>query len=232
MLTLLSYPAAFGLFSGSPFCVKAAYLLQLSGQPWQRADLLDPRKMPHSKLPVLRTDQRLIPDSDGIRAWLEAKGADFDPGLTDLQKGQARALVRMAEDHLYFQLVMDRWSNNQVWPILRETFFNEIPRLIRGPISGSIRKSVLKGLATQGVSRFSEAERLERVEQDLQAITAFLWQSPFLLGNAPTSADLSVAPVLDAMRATPVKTALQQRIASDPQICDYLDRVDQAIVLS
>ncbi|MEM7320974.1 MAG: glutathione S-transferase N-terminal domain-containing protein, partial [Pseudomonadota bacterium] len=73
MLTLLTYPAAFGLFSASPFCVKAAYMLELSGQKWMRSDLLDPRKMPHRKLPVLRTPERLLPDSDGIRYWLEQK---------------------------------------------------------------------------------------------------------------------------------------------------------------
>ncbi|MBT3141960.1 glutathione S-transferase family protein [Phaeobacter gallaeciensis] len=231
MLTLLTYPAAFGLFSGSPFCVKAAYMLELSGQSWQRSDMLDPRKMPHRKLPVLRTRERLMPDSDTIRHWLESQGANFDQGLSDIQKGQSRALIRMAEDHLYFQMVADRWCNDQVWPHLRDTFFHEIPRFARGFVSGSIRKSVIKGLDMQGVTRFSEAERLDRVEQDLTAITAFLWQSPFLMGERPTSADLSVAPILAAIRATPVRTELRGRIERDQVLSDYIDRVDQAIVL-
>ncbi|WP_164660737.1 glutathione S-transferase family protein [Tropicibacter sp. Alg240-R139] len=232
MLTLFIYPSAFGLFSGSPFCVKAAYLLEASGQQWQRSDLLDPRKMPHRKLPVLRTPERLMPDSDAIRGWLEARGADFDQGLSDLQKGQSRALIRMAEDHLYFQLVMDRWGNDEVWPVLRETFFSSVPRLIRGPITKSVRKSVLRGLDMQGVSRFSLAERLERVENDLTAIAAFLWHSPFLLGNTPTSADYSVAPMLAAIAATPVETPLQQRIANDRLLTDYVSRMDQAFELT
>ena len=154
MLTLLTFPQAFGLYSASPFCVKAAYMLHLSGQTWQRSDMLDPRKMPHGKLPVLRTPERLLPDSDGIRRWLEAKGTDFDAGLTDIQKGQARALIRMAEDHLYFQVVMDRWGNDDVWPILRAKFFDTVPRLIRRPVTNALRKSVLRGLDMQGVSRF------------------------------------------------------------------------------
>ncbi|MEX0349347.1 MAG: glutathione S-transferase family protein [Paracoccaceae bacterium] len=231
MLTLLTYPPAFGQFSSSPFCVKAAYMLHLSGQRWQRSDLLNPGKMPHRKLPVLRTPERLLPDSDGIRQWLEAQGARFDDGLSDVQKGQSRALIRMAEEHLYFQIVLDRWGNDQVWPILRETFFHAIPRLIRGPISNSVRKSVLKGLNTQGVSRFSPQERLDRVERDLEAISAFLADRPFLLGDGPTAADLSVGPMLAAMRATPADTALRLRIANDPLLTGYLDRADQAIGL-
>ena len=130
MLTLITYPSAFGLFSASPFCVKTALMLQQAGQHWQRSDLLDPRKMPHQKLPVLRTPERLVPDSDLIRDWLESQGADFDKGLTDLQKAQSRALIRMAEEHLYFQIVLDRWGNDTVWPILRDTFFTGIPALI------------------------------------------------------------------------------------------------------
>ncbi|MEX0319836.1 MAG: glutathione S-transferase family protein [Ruegeria sp.] len=231
MLTLLTFPSAFGQFSASPFCVKAAYMLQLSKQPWQRSDLLDPRKMPHRKLPVLRTPERLMPDSDAIRSWLEAQGAEFDAGLSDVQKGQSRALIRMAEDHLYFHIVMDRWGNDEVWPVLRDTFFTTIPTLIRKPVSNSIRKSVLKGLDMQGVSRFSETERLDRVERDLQAISAFLWQSPFLMGEAPTSADLSVGPMLAAMRATPAETPLTRRIDGDKMLCDYIDRIDQTIRL-
>lgn len=231
MLTLLTFPSAFGQYSASPFCVKTALMLQHSGQPWQRSDLLDPRKMPHHKLPVLRTPDRLVPDSDLIRDWLEAQGAEFDRGLSDIQKAQSRALVRMAEEHLYFQIVLDRWGNDEVWPILRNTFFTSVPALIRKPVSNAIRKSVLKGLQAQGVGRFSVAERMERIERDLESIAAFLWQSPFLLAEHPTSADMSVGPILAAMRATPANTPLTRRIKQDKLLNSYIDRMEQAIPL-
>ncbi len=232
MLTLISYPAAFGLFSASPFCVKTAYMLQQSGQPWQRSDLLDPRKMPHRKLPVLRTPERLIPDSDLIRGWLESRGADFDRGLNDTQKAQSRALIRMAQEHLYFQIVLDRWGNDTIWPILRDTFFSEVPGIIRKPVSNTIRKSVLKGLEAQGVSRFSSTQRMERIDRDLAAISAYLRQSEFLLSDHPTSADMSVGPILAAMRATPADTLLTQRIKQDKVLNDYVDRMENAIPLT
>ncbi len=231
MLTLLTFPSAFGLFSASPFCVKTALMLQSSGQQWQRSDMLDPRKMPHQKLPVLRTPERLVPDSDLIRQWLEAQGADFDTGLSDIQKAQSRALIRMAEEHLYFHIVQDRWANDGVWPILRDTFFTTIPALIRKPVSNSVRKSVVKGLGFQGVSRFSQAERLDRLEHDLDSISAFLWQSPYLMGDQPTSADMSVGPMLAAMRATPADTPLTRRIKEDTLLSSYIDRMEQAIPL-
>jgi hypothetical protein len=71
MIDLLTYPPMNQQFSASPFCTKAACLLALSGQPWRREDMLDPRKMPYGKLPVIRAEGRNIPDSDGIRAYLK-----------------------------------------------------------------------------------------------------------------------------------------------------------------
>lgn len=231
MLTLLTYRKGFGQFSLSPFCVKAAYLLQHSGQRWQRQDLNDPRKMPHGKLPVLKTEARLIADSDSIRLWLQEQGADFDPGLSDIQKGQAQAVIRMAEEHLYFQLVMDRWGNDAVWPTIRETLFKDIPGLLRKPIANSLRRNLIKGLTTQGIARFSEQERMVRLNRDLQAIGSLLQEAPFLFGDLPTSADFSVAPILAAMRSTPVQTQVTRRVNDDPVLTGYLDRVDQTVPL-
>ncbi|WP_254446014.1 glutathione S-transferase family protein [Ruegeria sp. HKCCD7255] len=231
MLTLLTFPSAFGQYSASPFCVKTALMLQFAGQHWRRFDMLDPRQMPHQKLPVLRTPERLVPDSDSIRDWLEAQGVDFDAGLTDVQKAQSRGLIRLAEEHLYFHIVLDRWGNDEVWPILRETFFTEIPSLIRRPVSNAIRRSVLKGTRAQGIGRFSQAERQDRLEHDLEAISAYLWQSPYLMGATPTAADMSVGPMLAAMRATPADTPLTRRIKQDNLLNSYVDRMEQAIPL-
>lgn len=227
MLTLVTYPSMKGQFSLSPFCVKAGFLLNAAKREWRREDTNDPRPMPHQKLPVLKTEHGLIPDSDNIRAHLEENGARFDDGLTDTQKAHSRSLIRMAEEHLYFHVVLDRWGNEAVWPIIRDTYFRDIPRILRIPITGSIRKRLLSGLRTQGIGRLTPAERLERVEPDLTAISALLWQSDYLFGSRPTAADFSVAAVLGAMRATPVETELVRRIKRDPVLSPYMDRMGQ-----
>jgi len=230
MLTLLTYPRHGDVFSLSPFCVKAGLLLTYAGQAFQREDLNDPRKMPHRKLPVLRTPGGLVPDSDNIRRHLEANGTDFDPGLSSRDKAHAQALIRMAEDTLYFHVVRDRWVNEEVWPTIRDTYFGSIPALVRRPVTNSIRKSVRTGLGFQGTGRFSDTERSGRLEQDLQAVTDLLKDSPFLMGAQITSADFSVASMLQAMRTTMVETNLVRRISDDPVLSGYVDRVFQEAV--
>jgi glutathione S-transferase len=80
-------------------------------------------------------------------------------------------------------------------------------------------------------SRYSPKERLDLVERDIMEITAIVGQSSFLFGDQPSAADMSVAPMLDAIRATPVPSALVNRVANDPVLTDYLDRMTHAIPL-
>lgn len=232
MLTLLTYPRNGAVFSLSPFCVKAALLLTYAKLPWQREDLDDPRRMPHRKLPVLRTGSGLIPDSDDIRRYLERQGVDFDPGLSVKQKAQAQAFISMAEDSLYFYVVRDRWDNDLVWPTIRDTYFQGVPALIRRPVTGAIRRSVHQGLQFQGIGRFTDSDRMGRLDRQLQAISEQLGDGAFLMGDHLTSADLSVSAMLQALRSTMINTPTVERIVGDPVLNPYVDRVFQeALVL-
>ena len=224
MIKLLTYAEAFGQFSASPFCLKATWLLNMSDLPWERVDMNDPRSMPHQKLPAIRDGDTLVADSDNIRQHLEARGADFEPNLSDIDKATARAFIRMAEEHMYFHQVMDRWGKDENWVIIRELFFGQIPKPLRGFISGGIRKSARKGLHQQGIGRLTEEERMARIEPDLNAITTRLWQGQFLFGDTPTAADASVGAILACMQSSPTPTVLSRRIATDPVLSDYVDR--------
>lgn len=226
MITLLTYPASFGAPAASPFCVKAIWLLDMAGQSWQREDIADPRSMPKQKLPAIRDDGVLIHDSDNIRAHLEQGGADFDAGLSDMEKSTSRTFIRMAEEHMYFHIVMDRWGNDDVWPIIRDEYFKMIPKLLRGIVTNKLRKTCLQGMHAQGLGRLTPEERMERIEPDLQAITTRLWHGAFLFGDHPTAADASVAAMLQNMRCTPGRSLLKTRVAEDEILCRYIDRME------
>lgn len=206
MLTLLTFPASFGQPSHSPYCVKAMCLLEMSGSDWHPEYLDNPSKMPLGKLPVLCTGDQLIPDSANIQSYLESHGADFYPGMSAKSQAQAHGFMKMAEDSLYLHLVMARWLDDANWPTVRDTFFAAIPGLIRRPVTHTLRKSVRKGLASQGISHFSEADRLDRLRRDLAAISAQLGTQSFLFGDAPCAADASFAPGLGMLLSLPADT--------------------------
>ena len=228
MLTLLTFPDHFGQPGSSPFVVKSICLLNMSGQPWQRK-LADVRKMPKQKLPVLKVGERLIPDSENIRSYLEEQGAEFDPGLSDSDLAASRAFIRMAEEHLYFHQVADRWLRDDVWAVTRDVIFEAIPKPIRGIISGKIRKKLQAGLYTQGIARFTEAERAERAAKDLNAIKLQLGDKPYLFGNSPTAADASICPMLSGLVSIPLPTEVSNLVKNDAILTDYIARMRDAL---
>lgn len=223
MITLITYQAGFGQPSYSPFCVKAMWLLKAADAQWQREDSNDPRKFPFAKLPAIRTPEGVIGDSHNIQAYLEKHGADFWGDVSDRATGHA--FIRMAEEHIYFHLVLDRWGNDDVWPIIRENYFAAIPGLLRKPIANGIRKGTLKGLESQGLGRFTPAERLARIEPDLIAISTRLMTQAFVMGDQISLPDYSIAAMLGAAMAAPIPTKLSQRVANDKVLSEYTTRV-------
>jgi len=228
MLKLLTFPSLFGEPGGSPFCVKAICLLNMSGQQWQ-AEIADVRKMPKAKLPVLKVGSRLIPDSENIRAYLQEQGAEFDANLTNSERATSRAMIRMAEEHLYFHQMADRWLREDVWPLTREEVFGEIPKLLRNFITNKIRKNLRAGLYVQGTSRFTETERAQRVSLDLTAIKAQLADKPFLFGDKPTAAYASVCPILSGFASIPLPTEVSNLVKNDTALTDYIARMRTAL---
>jgi len=225
MITLLTYPAGFGKFSYSPFCVKAGLFLNASGQDWIREDLDDPRKMPMQKLPCIRIGEKVIADSQNIRLHLEGQGATFDAGLTDADVAHSHALIRMAEEHMYFFIVADCWGNDANWAVIRETYFGMIPKVLRGIITYGIRRESLRGLHAQGIGRMDEQARFDRVQHDLDALRTQLGAKPFLFGDTPTAADYSVGPMIEGMMAIPVPTKLSSYVNADQKLTAYANRV-------
>ena len=228
MITLLSHAGGGGLYSLSPFCTKAAYLLEMSGQTWQREDFSDLSAMPHHKLPVLRAGADLIPDSEGIRRFLERKGADFDAGISAQQKAQSRQIIRMVDESLILRLVCARWFEPAGWKALSQTIFADAP----AEVVDHFRAGVLAGLHFTGITRFDKDERLLRLDQDLAALTATLGDQLFLFGNEPTAADCSLAPMIEALTRFPADPETAERAAKHGALVAYADRVAQHFALT
>ena len=228
MHTLITYRAGYDTFSFSPFCIKAAWLLNHAGVAWQRQDENDPRKYPHGKLPCLQTGKDLIHDSTNIQKFLETQGTDFWGETSPRDKATGHAFIRMSEEHMYFFGVIDRWMNDAVWPHIRDTYFEDVPKLIRGLVTGKLRKGLRDGLKTQGLMRLTEEERRVKLEADLQAITEMLNGQDFLLGDTPTLPDYSVAAMLTAMHTGPLSTDQTRRIREDQVLMGYITRMQEA----
>lgn len=230
MITLYTFASGFGQFSYSPFCTKAGWLLNLAGVEWTRQDMNDPREMPLGKLPAIGlTDGTIIPDSDNIRRHLEALGHDFDAGLSARDRATSRAFIRMAEEHIYFHQVMDRWGDDANWEIIRKEYFGFLPFLVRDVVPNRLRKNLMRTMKGMGVGRLSVQQRLERVTPDLEAIAMQLGDRGFLFGDKPTAADVSVGAIMGSIISAPSPTPLSRRVAGDSVLRTYAERCAAAM---
>lgn len=230
MITLYTFPKGFGQFSYSPFCTKAAWLLNLAGAQWQREDMNDPRKMPHGKLPAIKLENAtIIPDSDNTRSYLETLGHDFDAGLSARDKAASRAFIRMAEEHIYYHQVQDRWGDEANWNVIRKEYFDFLPALIRGFVTAKLRKDLMKTMHGMGIGRMTIEQRLERIEPDLIALKDQLDGRAFLFGDTPSAADASVGSILGAIIVAPMPTPLSRRVSTDPILSAYVTRCEVAM---
>ena len=225
MIRLTLFPSAFGEPSASPFCMKSYCMMKAAGLPFEVIETNDPRKSPKGKLPFIESETEQIADSEQIRGFIETVAdIDFDEGLSASDRGAARAITRMVEEHLYFAIVADRWLEDDNWAHIKATFFNEIPLPVRGLISSMARRQARRNLQGQGIALHTPSERFDRVRRDVIAVSDVLGDKPFLFGETACSADYSVVPMLRAAIVTPIEKPLGRFIKSDPGLMAYVSR--------
>lgn len=229
-LKLKVFGPAFGEVDASPFCMKAMCLLNMANVEWTALPGSDSRKTPAGKLPVLLDGDKVIHDSDRIRTHLEKEyGANFEKGLSDVQRAQSRALIRMVEEHLYFCLIYERWVRDDNWAELRETFFSQLPPVLRSVIPTIVRRSVVASVKGQGIGKHSYDDMVERAVLDIEAIEVLITDKPCLFGDNVVAADVSVVSVLSAIAASPSETKLRDRVLHSEKLMSYINSVKESV---
>jgi glutathione S-transferase len=224
MITLYGSSAHFGLPEASPFVMKTAILLKMAGLDY-KAGSSDFKKAPKGKIPFIDDNGTLIADSTFIRFYLEEKyKIDFDKGLSNEQKAIGWATEKLCEEQLYWTIVQDRWMDEVNFQKGPMEFFKEAPALIRPLIATIVKKKISKTLHAQGTSRFSQEERNILTERTINSISTILGTKPWLLGDAPSAADASVAAFISGALCPLFDTYMFKTVKEHPNLIAYRDR--------
>ncbi|WP_168771166.1 glutathione S-transferase family protein [Palleronia sediminis] len=223
MLKLHTFPPFRGTVSASPFTTKVDALLCMAGLPFERVHA-DVRKAPRGKLPVLVDGDRVIPDSTLIEAHLvAAHGADFTAGMDARDRALDTAIRRMCEHHLYFLIGHFRWTLHP--DTVREGYFAEIPRPLRGVVFGIVSRTMRKTARLQGLGRFTEEEKAMLARQDIDALADLLGERPFYFGEAPRSVDACVFGAIHTVLRCDLDTPARDAILARPTLVDFEERL-------
>ena len=148
------------------------------------------RRAPKGKLPYIDDDGERVADSTFIRWHIEKKyGIDLDRGLCAQERATAWAFEKLAEDHLYWAIVEERWGDDANFAKGPQIFFRQVPSPLRPVVIAMIRRRVRKALHAHGIGRHSKAEIGKLGIRSIDAVADFLGAKPFFFGPEPTGID-------------------------------------------
>lgn len=179
----------------SPFPLKLETYLRMTGIPYE-SDFEEPMG-PKGKSPWITLNGDEVSDSQLCMELLARKfHKDCSAHLSTEEQAIARAFQIMAEEHLYWGLLLWRWiytKGRTLWQIQPN-----IPKGFSLMMPLAIKK--LKGDAYgQGMGRHAEADVIEMSVKDLRAISNFLGTKPFLMGDKAIEADCAVFGILSQL---------------------------------
>ena len=224
VITLHTFGPAFGLPDPSPFVTKAEVLLKMSGLPY-RCKIGGLSKAPKGKLPFIDDDGTVIADSTFIRFHLEDRhGIDFDKGLSAADKGTAWACEKLAEDHLYWAVVRERWMDAAAFDRGPRKFFDRVPAPIRPLVILMIRRQVRRNLHGQGMGRHSLDEMNRLVARGIDSLAAVLGDKPWLMGQEPCGADATLLAFIAGQLCPQFDTPSRRHAERHANLVAYRDR--------
>ena len=219
-------------FEISPFCDKIRRILHWKQQPYvvrevPLRDAMSMRKVnPAGKLPCLEHDGRFVADSTDIAYYLEDRFPD--PPLVP-RDPKLRALCHVFEDwadeSLYFYEMRLRFTVDHNTrrnlpllvahdpPWMKAAARLVVPRMMRG----ILRK--------QGLGRKSLDQIVRDVERHADALSAWLGDGDWLVGDALSLADISVFAELACIRGSEEGAKI---VAARPAVERWMARVDRA----
>ena len=227
MITLYHFGPFRGLPDPSPFCLKVDAYLRMAGLEFTSSPgAANLRKAPKGKLPFITDDGRTIADSAFIIAYLKERYGDpLDGHLDREQKAIAHAFIKMMDEDLYWCLIHSRWMDDNVWPAVREEFFEKLPFPMRTVIFAMVRRQVRKSLYLQGNGRHSDAERLEIAKQDLNALSVFLGDKPYFFGDRPSTLDAAAYAFLAEIIVPPLEFPLREYACACANLVSFCNRI-------
>lgn len=119
-----------------------------------------------------------------------------------------------------------RWFEAENWPTVRRVFFADLPLGLRVLVPGMVRREVARNLYGQGMGRHSPVEIYDFGRQDPNAVSDFLGDKPFLMGNPPTSIDATAYGFLTNLFRASLTSPLTAEVSGWENLVAYCDRIE------
>lgn len=206
----------------SPFPLKLETYLRMAGIRYEN-DFTEPKSL-ENKTPWITLNGEDVADSQICLELLADKfQKDFSCHLSPEEKATARAFQIMAEDHFYWTGVLWRWVYTK-GKTLRQIHATFAPPLsLKIPLVCRRMKSQAIG---QGLGRHAEKDVIEMGIKDLRAMSHYLGNKSYFMGEEPTELDCAMfgmlAQLVWNMPGSPFERLLNSELPNLKRFCERM----------
>ena len=175
---------------------------------------------------MISEDGQLIEDSQFIIEYLKEKhSVDLDKHLTIEQKAIAKAFQWLCEKSIVNIVVYFRWADADNWPKFREVIFRGMPWVIKVTVVNIMSNSIRKTLHKHGMGRFTDAEKLKILNDNLTAISGFLGEKKYFFGDQISSIDTTIFAHLVQIAPRDVVPQFEGVLHKYPNLEKYVENI-------
>ncbi len=183
---------------------------------------------PKGKLPYIEDGESEVADSSFIVDYLkQTRGDPLDQHLTAGQRAEMLAMQRLFEEHLFWVTMFSRWGdyNQQNWRTNKEAIFSVMPPLIRDVAATYYRYRIKQQIHGHGIGRHSADEIFLLGIKDLDAVSDYLADKPWFMGEKPTSLDACAFGFLIDTLGCPIESPVKAHALSKPNLVQFCQQV-------
>ncbi|CAD5113715.1 DgyrCDS2879 [Dimorphilus gyrociliatus] len=205
----------------SPFAIKLELFMKITNIEYE-GELHDIVMSSKGKFPWISYNEDDVTDSQFSIEYMKRKfKVDLDHDYTPAELAIGRAMQKMAEENLYWCLVLERWVYQKIpklWTI------SKIPQ----HVIWIVKKGQIKNAYGQGMGRHTEEEVFDIARRDLKALSDFLGDKKFLLGDKITEFDCAIFGLLCQIYYHSMDGCLNAYMTKElKNLCDYVLRVKE-----
>jgi glutathione S-transferase len=233
MINLYAAAPGWGVPNLSPFVLKVDCYLRMVGLPYELCSfrsLGDIVQAPKGKIPYIEDNGQKVADSGFILEYLQTTYGDrLGERLSQRDQAIALGMRRLMEEHLYWVIGYARYVEEEIWQQYKHVLFGRYgstPTELDAA-TAQIRDRFRTYLHGQGLGRHSRAEVYALGNADLTALSAYLEDRPYFLGEEPTALDATAYGFLANIFYVGYETPLEGHAKALPNLRAYCERMRQ-----